>query len=993
MINRNKTSSGAHAAPKPAPTTPQVSVLFQKIALTACVALTATLATPTFAQSNVDGAIAGKAPGAGTVTVEDSATGFKRTVAASSDGSFRATALPPGVYTVTFTDGAGGTQSTQVSVVIGTTSNADFSEDTVALGEMKITASPVNPIDFAKVESVTVMTDKQLDILPVARDATSVALLAPGTVKGDTAFGNLASFGGASVAENQYYLNGFNISNFKNGLDPALIPFDAYSQFEVLTGAYSAQYGRSTGGVINATTKAGSNVWHGGVNIYYEPDSLRADSPDTFYDDGAGSRPLVYNSRDERTAFDSNIWASGPVIKDRLFVYGVYNLRDRNETNVYASTGIHEVAKSDDPFWLLKVDAIPFENHRIEYTGFQDERTWTYTNSTYDFTTGMPQDDAALAFDDRGGSTHTVRYTGMFFDRLQLSAQFGKMEQDRSSYSAEDLEVAVYDTRTGTDFWASGNPALLTVPSSLDERKAWRIDAEYAFEAAGSHRLKIGMDNEENTTEETSVYSGGIYYRYYTRAPGFTYNGGTYAQGGDVVRARVYSNDGSYEVKGNAYYLEDNWTTMDDRLMIRLGIRNETFENFNKDGGSFIKIDNQWAPRLGFTYDLFGDRKTKLAVNFGRYHLPVASNTNARLSGGEVFTEDYYVLTGVNADYTPIIGAKIGGQTVYSDGAIPDVDTIVDKDIKPMYQDEWTVSLQHQLNKSLTIGFRGVARTLATAMDDMIVDHALIAWGNRNGYGDYTEDIEGAFHYVLGNPGKGMRTAWDFDHDGVNEQVELTNEDLKYPKAERKYYSGEVFLEKVWDGKWYAQASYTLAHSYGNSEGWVLSDNGQDDAGITVMFDTPDLTVRSYGNLPNDVRHYFKAFGSYAVTSEFQVGLNAYLKSGRPVNAFVNVDDYVVGYAYGNDYFGVNRGTAGNTPWAFNFDLMLKWSPKSLPGFLSDKVSFQVDIFNILNSAKATEVYEGYEEDQGAGQLNPRYGIATSFQTPRHVRFSMAVEF
>lgn len=993
MIIRKKPSTWADAARTPARTHSRGARSVQKLVLTACVALATTLSTPLVAQSNVDGAIAGKAPGAGTVTVEDTATGFRRTLSTSEDGAFRASSVPPGVYTVTYTNAAGVAQSTQVSVVIGSTSTADFSDEAIALGEMKITATPVNPIDFDKIESVTIMTEKQLEVLPVARDATSVALLAPGTVKGDTAFGNLASFGGASVAENQYYLNGFNISNFKNGLDPALIPFDAYSQFEVLTGAYSAQFGRSTGGVINATTKSGSNQWHGGLNVYYEPDQLRADSPDTYYVEEGERIALVYNSRDEVEALDANIWASGPIIKDKLFAYAVYNERSRDNETVYASTEQHERSKSDDPFWLVKIDAIPFENHRIEYTGFRDKRTWTNFTTTYDFDTGAELDDVIFSWDKRGGSTHMGRYTGVFFDRLTISGQLGRMEQDRSSYSEVDLQPGVYDTRTGFNLWASGNPDLLVIPSSLDTRQAWRLDAEYRFDFAGTHRLRAGLDNEENTTEEVSEYTGGIYYRYFTRAPGFTYNGGTFAEGGAVVRARAYRNDGSYEVKSNAYYIEDNWTTMEDRLTLRLGIRNETFENFNKAGGSFIEIDDQWAPRIGLSYDLFGNRRTKLSVNFGRYHLPVASNTNARLSGGELFTEDYYVLAGIRDDYSPVLGAKIGGQTVYSDGEIPDVRTIVDQDIKPMYQDEWTLVLQHQVSKSLTVGFRGVARTLATAMDDMIVDHALVAWGDRNGYGEFTEDIWGSNHYVLGNPGKDMRTAWDFDFDGVLEEVVLTKEDLGFPKAERKYYSAELFMEKVWDGKWYAQASYTWAHSYGNSEGMVLSDNGQDDSGITIMFDTPDLTVDSYGNLPNDVRHYFKMFGSYALTQDIQLGLNAYLKSGRPINAFVNVDDSVVGMAYGNDYFGVPRGTAGTTPWVYNVDFMIKWSPKNLGGFLSDRLTIGLDIFNILNSSKATEVYEYYEIEQGIGEINPRYGIGTSFQTPRYMRFSLALEF
>jgi hypothetical protein len=62
-----------------------------------------------------------------------------------------------------------------------------------------VVAGAVNPIDVSSVESTTILTEAQIDKLPVPRNATSVALLAPGTVRGDTRFGNLASFGGAPL--------------------------------------------------------------------------------------------------------------------------------------------------------------------------------------------------------------------------------------------------------------------------------------------------------------------------------------------------------------------------------------------------------------------------------------------------------------------------------------------------------------------------------------------------------------------------------------------------------------------------------------------------------------------------------------------------------------------------------------------------------------------------------------------------------------------------
>ena len=976
-------------------------MLFQKLVLTACVAVAATISTPAFAQSNVDGAITGKAPGAGSVTIEDATTGFARTLPTSADGSFRAAALPPGVYTVTYTNEAGVAQTTQVAVVIGTTSNADFSEESITLGEFKIVGSPVNPIDFAKVESVTIMTDKQLDMLPVARDPTSVALLAPGTVKGDTAFGNLASFGGASVAENAYYINGMNITNFRNGLDPARIPFEAYSQFEVMTGGYSAMYGRSVGGVINSTTKSGSNEFHAGVNIYYEPDSLRSNAPSSFYyDSEAGERMgYVYNERDYYNSVEANIYASGPLWKDKLFVYGIYNLRNIRDKDVIATTGQFDDAKNDDPFWLIKVDAIPFENHRLEYTGFQDERTTEITTSSYDMDTGVISNDGSKSYDYRGGQTHVGRYTGTFMDSLTVSAMYGKSEQDRRTLSETDTEPLILDVRPGQNVQLAGNTSATGLIESLalDTREVMRIDATYAFELMGSHRLSVGYDTEENTSSAASSYASPSetgYWRYLLALAGTTVNGVVMSEDTEIARFREYRNSGNFAVNSNAYYIEDNWTLMDDRLLLRLGLRNEEFENLNANGEQFIHIKDQWAPRLGFSYDLFGDRKTKISLNYGRYHLPVASNTNVRLAGGELYYQDFYVLNGLNADYTPILGAEVGERFYYSNGDVPDTSTIVDLDIKPMYQDELMFSIQHQLTKNFTVGLRAVARDLGTAIDDMITDHALVAWGVRNGKGtqdELEEEILGSSHYVLGNPGRDMRTNWDYG-DGL-EEVILTKDDLAFPEATRKYYSVELFTEKVWDGKWTAQFSYTWAHSYGNTEGMVLSDNGQDDAGITVLFDTPDLTRNTYGNLPNDVRHQFKMFGSYAITPDLVLGMNSFLKSGRPVNRLVNYLDSVVGDAYGNDYHGVPRGTVDNTSWVFNLDLSLRWQPKNLGAFLSDRVSFQVDLFNVLNLDKPTEEYEYFEEDGNLGSINPRYGIATSWQTPRYVRFSLGIEY
>jgi hypothetical protein len=77
--------------------------------------------------------------------------------------------------------------------------------------------------------------------------------------RGDNAFGNLASFGGSSVAENQYYINGFNVTNSFRSLNFSKVPFEAIQEQQVKTGGYGAEFGRSLGGVINQITKRGTN--------------------------------------------------------------------------------------------------------------------------------------------------------------------------------------------------------------------------------------------------------------------------------------------------------------------------------------------------------------------------------------------------------------------------------------------------------------------------------------------------------------------------------------------------------------------------------------------------------------------------------------------------------------------------------------------------------------------------------------------------------------
>src|SRR6478735_9252065 len=290
------------------------------------------------AQTNTAGAVSGRAASGDTITVSNPATGFTRTITVGGDGNFRFSQIPIGQYTVT----RNGSSPRQITVNVGTAANVDYAAVAAAgpqelEGVEVVGTGAVNPIDVTSVESTTILTSEQIAKIPVPLDTTSVALLAPGTVRGDAAFGNLASFGGASVAENAYYVNGFNITNSFRNLNFSQVPFEAIAEQQVKTGGYGAEFGRSLGGVINQITKRGTNDFHAGGNIYWAPDSLREDVKNVYY-----ANPLVAtdfgliqedNSKDEFEGVNANLWASGALIKDTLFAYGLVSLTKNDSTN------------------------------------------------------------------------------------------------------------------------------------------------------------------------------------------------------------------------------------------------------------------------------------------------------------------------------------------------------------------------------------------------------------------------------------------------------------------------------------------------------------------------------------------------------------------------------------------------------------------------------------------------------------------------------------
>lgn len=950
---------------------------------------------------------AGSVSGAGgkgdVVSVENRAINISRQATVGDDGTWQLTQLPAGTYTVTVTRANGTKEATSVIVRAGEGSTVAFPS---AAQVVTITGSAIRTLDMMSTTSNFGISADEIDRIPVAQNVAAVTLLSPGAVLGDGRLGQvgnrpsfLPSLGGASIAENAYYINGFNVTNITKGVAFNTLPFSGIGSLQVLSSGYSVEFGRSLGGVVSVNSKRGTNEWKGGVYAEWQPDFLRGSSVYADKSEKTGEWNLVERegSSDSLTV---GAYISGPIIQDRLFIYALAQ-GQRIDTELYNESN-QTLSRIKSPSGLIKLDWNITDNHLLELTYFDDTAKETADNyqspSAYSGTLGTYSGTDEYK---SGGSNLILKWTGALTQDLTLSAMYGKGEYSRNTLVGGADCPAVYDGSAGSlkykGCWSEAN-LVVDNPDNNDERTAFRLDLEWNL---GNHQIRAGLDNEEYITVDGGQYSGGNYYRTYAPlAPGRGISGTDYVNNTGAplpyVRDRILLNGGTFKTENSAWYVEDNWQVTKN-LLLNLGVRGESFTNYNDVGQPFIDVSNTIAPRGGVAWDVRGDGMTKAYANLGRYYIPVYANTNARLAGRELFTQDYYAWDGTfSNDRTQVPGkGAFLGQEVLSDGAPRNPATLTDLNLDPMYQDELVLGIQQAVSNRWTLGAKYTHRTLKSAMDDFGDGTVARRWADGAGYTpDQAAAIEDRINgYVLMNPGKDLTLNVDLDGTGELTAVRIPAAALLLDEPKRTYDALELTADRQWDGRWEARASYVLAYSKGNTEGYVKSDIGQDDAGITQDWDHPSWMEGSSGYLPNDRRHTIKLTGAYGLTDEWRIGGSVLVQSGRPKNCFGVYNGSIVDDGSGPNSFYCNgeptpRGSQGRTEWRRDFGASLTWMPTAVKGLM-----VSASVLNILDDRSIGGISETGEDAGGGADPNYKRPIISSVQAPRRWILSMNYDF
>jgi hypothetical protein len=902
------------------------------------------VAASAFAQTSTTGSIEGTVKTGGTplpgVTIEVRSPGLQgvRTQVTDAGGNFRFTLLPPGQYTVTASlQGFNRINQPNVAVEIGQTKKLDVTLNAATSETITVTgAAPV--VDVTSAQQGASISSQTLQSLPIARNFTAAAQVAPGTA---TQSGNGQGAGqvtvyGSSGSENEYIVDGLNMTGVSHGLNVKSINMDFIAEENILTGGLPAEYGRLTGGAIVAVTKSGSNEFHGDVFGYDSAGGLRAKA--TFGNDVPTSFTTISNTSKQQD-YGANL--GGYIMKDRLWFFGAY---DRvKQTDLSTRVNVPLIASG---FSLPVGGTIPTDISRNLYAG---KLSFAITpshllnasilgdpsssNGAQFAIAGPPS--TFLGTEKTGGNDVNALYTGVFGTRVNVNAMIGQ-HKEKNKLTGPGTSLSNLQDLTQTPALVTGGYIFWTDTDYT--RNNGKLDISTFV---GNHTLKFGGDVEKMKSLSNSFYGGGDWVRkrvtsggtvFYTheaflndQAPGFSFTD-TSTWPASVANPLV----AQPKTEGNGLYAQDSWKVMSN-LTLNAGVRWEQQKVGDRFGAWKINLKDNWAPRLGLIWDPANNGRSKVYANFGRFYESIPMDINIRELGGEI-TIDVNNFDPNPQHLTPDPAApKFGSRPFRLLGGtvVP-----VDPNLKGQYLDEFLAGYDYELASNLAVGIKGTYRNLGRVIEDMLVP--------------------GAGDYFVTNPGSGLGAEGGFLNPDLSGDV------APVPKATRKYKALELHAQKRFSNNYQFFTSYVWSRLTGNYDGTTQVSTGQLDPNINSAYDYADFEINNSGGglLAGDRTHQLKLYGSYTVGSGvahgLEIGLATHYYSGTPLTAMGYANSY-----RNHEYYLTPRGALGRGPADYEADVHLGFPINFAAGHLT----VLGDVFNILNR-------------QAANSLDLRYNLA-----------------
>ncbi len=907
-------------------------------ALIGIIALLLVLSPVAFAQSRDTGAITGKVadeegnalPGVNVTLTSPNLMGARATVS-DATGVFRFPALPPGEYGLKAElQGFGTTVRENIRVTTTTTLNVDLTMKPAAVAEeiTVVAQSPTVDVKSTETASVT-LSNEILRNIPYNQFTSNIVNLAPGVTE-NVAYGASESTGIA------YTMDGVNVADPEAGSAWVFMDHNSIEEAKVMGIGLPAEYGNFTGVIFNLVTKSGGNEFSGHFEFDFQ--GKKTDNPKGLWQTD-NNQAYLHDFPDLTSPLskllDVGAHLGGPIMKDKLWFYvGTQYYRSQNYP-----AGFPEAVDYKQPRLFTKITSQLTPS--LNLTVSLEIDTYVGKNRGADATVSpeatVTQDSPEIV---GNFSLTKILSPKTFFDlkgAFFTGYYYLDPEVGRNIYS--HFSIDENRLRDSSGYFGYYDRSRFQVNGSISHYTENFI--------TGAHDFKFGVEAEYSKVRDRYGYTGkggplgnAVKYQDYYGQPYLAYQYEGYDTNTRYARVEAFA--------------QDSWQVT-SRLNINVGFRFGQNWGFikNVDGAKYKTF--RIAPRIGLTFDLFGDKSTILKAHYGQFTEAMLSSYLDRLNPDSAY-KDYvgYYWTGTGWEEM----FRTVHQSLYK----------MDPDIKHPYMDQVTAGFERELFRDASLGVTFIYRKwnniigpVDRAAQYNLVDVYSAALNKTFQIYERTEDTVDTHDYLLTNIKKGGYI-------------------LENPY--RKYTGIEVLFNKRFSNRWQLLASYV----YGRATG--TTDNGfADDIGWGGNVFDPNFWINSDGNSTFDPTHMLKLQGTYILP--FDISFNAYFRliTGEAWTTRVRTRTLNQGRV---TFFAEKRGS-NHYPAEKILDVRLE---KIFTLASRYKLGLMVDVFNVFNTdtinSWGTRI--GYDWNQGdypSTNGHELYGIVQ----PRQARVGIRVIF
>ncbi len=653
-------------------------------------------------------------PGA-TITATSPALQGERTVVTDTDGAYLFRAIPPGTYNLKVEmSGMAAVQKT-AEVPLGGVSQIDI---TMSLSQVQetVTVAGVTPSVLTTPVVGINLKHEQVEALASRRDLEGIANLSPAVTESTAPNSQQLNINGAFAYDNLFMINGIDINDNLFGSPQNVFIEDAIQETQVLTSGISAEYGRFSGGVINAITKSGGNRFSGSFRVNFSNPTWSAITP--FEREHNTTRTGVLNKSYEATA-------GGPILVDKLWFFTAGRFAKQTASNSFPATGIKYDTLSDNKRGEVKLTATPFANQT-----FQGNYTTNPTTETVPAIGGFEIEPATLVTRNTPNNVFGANWRGVLGSKILAEAAYSQrhfsfLNAGGSSTVMSDSPIFTLTQNGGN--WEYNAPYFdATDPEDRNNRQL-TANLSYSANKAGRHDLKGGWEwyRSSRTGGNSQAATNYVFVSDFVEAsggsPAFDANGRiipTFVPGKSQVQHWIATRGAELNTDNNSFFLQDHWVAT-NQLSFDLGVRFEKVKS-NSTGGIVGVDTNTVVPRLAAAFDPKGDGRTVFHATYGWYsgrYNDTQVGANSAVGNPAITIGIYNGPAGQGRGFAPGFDPA-NYVTVF--GSFPTANVTIEPGLSSPVTKEFTVSAGTQLGKKGSTQVTYVMRHMGGFIEDFI---------------------------------------------------------------------------------------------------------------------------------------------------------------------------------------------------------------------------------------------------------------------------------